>query len=429
MVFSREEVERSKAAIKKRRRIVTFTSIGVAILLLAFFVIYQFSDLIQGLPAGLESAPEGSDWPMFRRDAARTGSLDPDNILPKGTIKWTFTTEGAVASSPAVVDGIVYAGSRDGNVYALKADTGEKLWAYKTGSWVESSPVVVNGTVYFGSNDGCFYALDARTGAFKWSFKTVYSIRSTAAVADGVVYFGTDDYKIYALKALTGKKLWVRDTGTQVTSSPVISKGVVVVGLGEGYVDTLNAKNGRPRLQFMTRSNVYASPAAGNGVAYFSDSSGYLYAVDILARNWPLENTLKIYWTLLYVYGIAPAPPKPSGFLWKYAMGSEAKQASSPALFQDKLYLGAGNNLLSLDLNTREAVWTFSTKDIVSSSPAVTDRAVFFGSQDSRFYAVDRATGTELWEITTGGQITSSPAMVNGVLYFGSHDGKLYAIE
>ena len=102
---------------------------------------------------------------MFRRDMSRTGSLSTDDVLPKGVVKWTFATGGAIHSSPAVVDGIVYVGSRDSYVYAIKADTGEKLWTFKTGSWVESSPVVVGGIVYIGSNDGYFYALDARTGA------------------------------------------------------------------------------------------------------------------------------------------------------------------------------------------------------------------------------------------------------------------------
>lgn len=429
MVFTREELNRTRSFNKKRRRIFMFVSLGVVALLLVYFGLYQFTDVILRLSPDLESGPKSGDWTMFRRDLGRTGSLDADDVLPKGAIKWTFATAGAIHSSPAVVDGIVYVGSQDSYVYAVKADTGEKLWAFKTGSWVESSPVVVGGIVYVGSNDGYFYALDARTGAVKWSFKTTYGIRSTAAVAGGVVYFGADDYSIYALDALTGKKLWNRKTGTQVTSSPVISQGVVVIGLGDGYGYTLNAKNGKPRLQFETHSNVYGSPAVSNGVAYFPDSSGYLYAVDILARNWPLENFLNIYWKMLYVYGVAPRPPDPSGYLWKYAMGSKAKLTSSPALFEDKLYMGAGNNMLSLDLNTQAPVWTFATSDIVSSSPAVTDKAVFFGSQDNRFYAVDRATGNELWDITTGGQITSSPAIANGVIYVGSHDGKLYAIQ
>ncbi|HXY88918.1 MAG TPA: PQQ-binding-like beta-propeller repeat protein [Candidatus Acidoferrales bacterium] len=49
-----------------------------------------------------------------------------------------------------VANGVVYIGSADHNVYALDADTGAKVWSYTTGDLMASSPVVVNGVVYVG---------------------------------------------------------------------------------------------------------------------------------------------------------------------------------------------------------------------------------------------------------------------------------------
>jgi outer membrane protein assembly factor BamB len=429
MLFDRSELNRTRRHVLKRRRIYIFSALGVLLLLLVYLGLSQFTDVISGISEDLQSAPKSGDWAMFRRDMSRTGSLNPDGSLPKGEVKWTYTTGSAINSSPAVVNGIVYVGSRDGFVYAFKSDTGEKLWEFKTGSWVESSPAVVDGVVYIGSNDGYLYALDARTGAKRWSFGTTYAVRSSAAVADGVVYIGSDDYCLYAVDATTGKQRWKYETGTQVTSSPVVADGIVVTGSSDGLFYALNARNGKSRLQFKTHSTVVSSPIVESGVAYFPDTSGYLWAMDIQARNWPLENSLDSLWKLLYFYGMAPHPPTPSGYIWVYKLGPRARQTSSAALFEDKLYLGAGNNLVCLDINTREPVWSLATKDVVTSSPAVTDKAVFAGSQDGSLYAVDRATGEKLWEIPTGGQITSSPALVDGVVYVGSHDGKLYAIK
>ncbi len=43
--------------------------------------------------------------------------------------------------------------------YALNASTGALLWKYRTGGpEVESSPAVVNGMLYIGSDDGNLYA-------------------------------------------------------------------------------------------------------------------------------------------------------------------------------------------------------------------------------------------------------------------------------
>jgi len=76
---------------------------------------------------------------------------------------------GAVHSSPAVAEGVVYVGSDDGKLYAFDAAgvTGctagvcTPLWTATTGSKVQSSPAVAEGVVYVGSDDGKLYAFDA----------------------------------------------------------------------------------------------------------------------------------------------------------------------------------------------------------------------------------------------------------------------------
>lgn len=81
-----------------------------------------------------------------------------------GALKWSVPTGGAIFSSPAMVNGVVYVGSQDTKVYALNASTGVVKWSTATRSLVESSPAVVNGVVYVGSNDDKVYALNAATG-------------------------------------------------------------------------------------------------------------------------------------------------------------------------------------------------------------------------------------------------------------------------
>jgi eukaryotic-like serine/threonine-protein kinase len=99
--------------------------------------------------------------------------LSPSNVSGLG-LNWV-TTAGAEQdlSPPAVVNGVVYIGAEDGNVYALNAATGAEKWSYPTGvEIVNSSPAVVNGVVYIGSYNGEVYALNAATGAKEWSYTT-----------------------------------------------------------------------------------------------------------------------------------------------------------------------------------------------------------------------------------------------------------------
>jgi len=62
-----------------------------------------------------------------------------------GAPKWHASTDGAILSSAAVVNGIVYVGSEDDYLYAFNAETGKALWSVPTGDSIEnSSPVVAN---------------------------------------------------------------------------------------------------------------------------------------------------------------------------------------------------------------------------------------------------------------------------------------------
>jgi polyvinyl alcohol dehydrogenase (cytochrome) len=50
---------------------------------------------------------------------------------------------------------------------------------------------VANGVVYAGSFSGSMYALDGKKGKILWSFNSGGSVIDGPAIADGVVYWGS----------------------------------------------------------------------------------------------------------------------------------------------------------------------------------------------------------------------------------------------
>jgi len=86
---------------------------------------------------------------------------------------------------------------------------------------------------------------------------------------------------------------------------------------------------------------------------------------------------------------------------------------------------------------TNTELWRFTTGGGVSTTPAIANGIVYFGSDDDNLYAIDAVTGKEKWRFDTGGaiyqqggiQYSSSPAVVNGVVYVASLDRNLYAID
>ena len=55
----------------------------------------------------------------------------------------------------------MYFGGVDGNVYSVEAKNGRLRWSFKTGGPIPGSPVVHEGVVYIGSMDHKVYALKA----------------------------------------------------------------------------------------------------------------------------------------------------------------------------------------------------------------------------------------------------------------------------
>src|SRR2546421_315870 len=103
-----------------------------------------------------EALASGTTWQKFI-------SILPEQIVQK----WAFPTGNIVQSSPTVVNGVLYIGSFDYNIYAIDASTGLQKWAFPTSNVVQSSPTVVNGVLYIGSSDSRVYAIDASTGLQK----------------------------------------------------------------------------------------------------------------------------------------------------------------------------------------------------------------------------------------------------------------------
>ena len=113
--------------------------------------------------------------------------------------------------------------------------------------------------------------------------------------------------------------------------------------------------------------------------------------------------------------------------LWSAAI--DAGQ-SSPAVASGLVYVGSDDSkLYAFNAATGHLVWTAATGGIVGSSPAVANGVVYVGSFDYKVYAFDAATGRQIWSALTGLDVFSSPTVANGAVYVGSADGNFYAFN
>ncbi len=120
--------------------------------------------------AVVERVATVADWPVFRSDATRSGSVD--TRLGDGLSQRWRVRIGSRVSAPIAVGDRLYAAAIDEyRVVCLRAKDGGEVWSFTAGGRVDSPPSYWRSAVFFGSADGRIYCLNASDGALAWSFR------------------------------------------------------------------------------------------------------------------------------------------------------------------------------------------------------------------------------------------------------------------
>jgi outer membrane protein assembly factor BamB len=118
------------------------------------------------------------------------------------------------------------------------------------------------------------------------------------------------------------------------------------------------------------------------------------------------------------------------GELWKQDL-SPSFVMGSPLVSDGMVYVGVtGNYTYAFDV-AGGYKWGYKTDGPVYSSPAADGDLLFFGSDDTKLYAlnVSGSTPVSLWNFTANGAIRSSPTVAGGMVFFGSDNHTLYALN
>ena len=357
------------------------------------------------------SSPGPTDypWTMFHHDALRSGTTPAS--APNGpNLMWTFTTGSYVYPSPVVVDGLVLIPSWDGNLYALDEYNGAQRWVFSTSAPIYATPAVANGVVYLASRDSMVYALNEQTGSLIWQRANISPITSSPVYADGKIFYGTwfVRFNSVLMAVYTNNTVaWQYVGDDTIKSSPSVNNGRVVFGQNNGYVVAVNETTGVQlwKVPIGVAASISTAPALAYGRVYVGADSNRFLAMN--------QTTGSI--------------------LWTFSIGGF--NATSAAVNNGVVYFGTGKGILyALNATTGAQLWTYpkaGTIGGISSSPALAlgSNTLLFGSSDHSLYALNPTGGGLLWKYTTtGGGISSSPAVADSRVFFGSWDTKVYGL-
>lgn len=176
------------------------------------------------------------------------------------------------------------------------------------------------------------------------------------------------------------------------------------------------SRNGALRLIWRVRASwiLLRTPAVANGKVFLMTKPGELSAFDLRdgSNVWNID------------------PPERGSY-------------ESPVIDAGVLYLACGNsNMAAVDLDTGKVLWStyvvpkdYGTRSGAAhakytiTSPAVGGGLIYFGSQDDKVYALNRATGKQVWMYPVGADIAASPVLAGDVLYVGSYAPWLCALD
>jgi outer membrane protein assembly factor BamB len=350
-------------------------------------------------------------WSQFGYDPQHTADLLFDHVLSEevtpGTAlrmmpNWVYSASAAIKSSPAVADGLAFAGDQSGTISAVRIATGGLAWSAAAGGAVTSSPAVDRGSglVVAGSSNGTVSAYKQQTGKLAWKVTVGGAVTSSPLVYRGVVYVGAQNSRLYAITAKTGKIRWSAALAGPADGSPALDpkSSTVVIGDASGAVTAFHAGATSPsrRWRAQVGGAVDNSPVIAQGRTFVGAANGTVYSL--------AESSGKIQWSK----HVGPS-----------VTGQMAYQARH-------LYVGASDgSLTALNLGNGSTVWSVPLAGPVTGV-SVTDGMLFAESSEGTVTGL-RVSGGIVWLAKAGSALAGSPAIMDNAVFVGSENDGLYA--
>jgi outer membrane protein assembly factor BamB len=307
------------------------------------------------------------------------------------------STDYPVFSPPAIADGRLYVGMGNGDyvhaaeelgmapagsVWCMDLQSNEVLWRYPVGRTVLGSPAVSDGRVYFGSRDGKLYCLDD-DGSLIGAWDTYAPIVTSPAVTEHLAFVLSDSGVLYGLDRETLQPRWEFAVGSRplLFSSPAIACGRVFVGTEH---DGLLAVGEPGEWNDAEETPLWPGTVGGAGAAGNRDDSP-LASLGAMHWQYPADRMGQTEEALV------TAPPAAVEDDLIVPLGGGPKQMGLACLPAD----ASGQE-------TPTARWFCPTRLPVCGSPVVAGDTVLVvdgrpGDERRRLHAVDRATGEPLW--------------------------------
>lgn len=291
-----------------------------------------------------------------------------------GALLWEYPVDDGLAGLPAIGNDMFYAGTRHGDVLALRLDDGSLRWRYSVGHdpgtpsfqrpILFKALAVAGEIVYLAPAANpplqpSLFALQTTTGQLLWQVPLPESTTHELTIFDETVYLSTH-YRCCAIHASSGATLWsqtLQEHGN-LLSRPIVTDEAV-------YVSSL---------QF-TSSFAY-------------DTSTWTHHKQVHLHSRRRADGTSLWNTQLAV-----------------AEEEQPISVTEPAAAQTSLFVGTDDGVLAvLDRSTGLPRWRYQTTGTRLSTPVFWQQNVLVGVNDGSVLALRVDDGTLLWRTPLNGK-------------------------
>jgi len=355
------------------------------------------------------SSPKSTqDWPLSRGNPQRTGEAADWTAQPPFRVAWRLETKESIEAEAIVAEGVVYAGTARGTLYALDLVTRAEKWRIKLEGGLNAAPCLAAGRLYVVDDGGKLLCLDPANGKEVWHYATKSECHSSP-VCDGNaaqtprVLFGSYDQNLHCVDARTGRFLWKHETGGPVHCAPAIYENHSFTAGCDSQLRCVDLTSGTLAWSLGMPSYAAATPALRDGCLYVGHFGGQVIAVDLKEKK----------------------------ELWHYPTAAvEFPFYASCAVTPHYVIAGGRDKKVhGINRKTGEKAWIFQTKGDIDAAPCVGGGWVFAASKDGTLYVLDLKTGAEKWKYEAGAPFAASPALAQGRIVIGNVEGTLFCFE
>lgn len=396
-----------------------------------------------GFVAGLQ---RGYQWKFPEIHAVPLNQLPPGTAVVgqlRASVRVTQTVGNALGVS--AVNGVIYAESDSGMVYALNAATGHQLWSQSFMNSAMGNPVIKHGRLFLGVGNTNFsfrellqykagqpimrgtgesgvYALDAATGKVLWNYPTASEDMPTPAYLHGSLFEANGNGNVFALNAATGALEWKTAMGGFNSMSSPVAWTNPVTHQGE-VVTSFSNPDRLVGLSAATGAVLWTQTVPGSFDTGMSDAVAAVSpSHNVVLINTVVDpQTVNGQMTVNLAMEAVNATTGAVEWLTKFGRGPmpPAFKAGVPMIHGNFAYMNAPatDTMHAINLTTGQITWSYKSGFPGRAAPTYDNGVVYF-TDGPDLFALNAKTGALLSKRTVGGLFgIVNPVIVGGTVY------------